>query len=168
MGVSVGPPTVGDAVGVSVGPPTVGDAVGVFVGPPVVAVGVLVAPVVPGLTDHEAAALVAAAAEAGARTVRHIMLRLPYGLGDLFEAWLERHFPERKRKVMQRVRAMRDGKLNDARFFSRQLGSGFFAEQTHQLFALAMRRAGLADALPPLSTAAFRRPGGEQLGLFGG
>jgi DNA repair photolyase len=131
-----------------------------------VPVAVLVAPVVPGLTDHEAPAIVAAAARAGARSVRHLMLRLPHGVKDLFDAWLERHYPERRAKVLSRVRAMRGGRLNDPRFFERHRGSGFFAEQTHALFALACRRAGLDDGLPPLSTAAFRRPQGPQLELF--
>jgi DNA repair photolyase len=96
----------------------------------------------------------------------HVMLRLPHGLGPLFEAWLDRHRPERKRKILRRVRAMRGGRLNDARFHSRMRGSGLFAEQTHDLFALACRRAGLPDETPSLSTAAFRRPAAPQLSLF--
>lgn len=131
-----------------------------------VPVGVLVAPVIPGLTDHEVPSIVSAAARAGARGVRHVMLRLPYGLGPLFEDWLARHAPERRQKVLSRVRAMRGGRLNDPRFFSRQTGSGLFAEQTHALFALACRKAGLPEEGPALSTAAFRRPPDPQLDLF--
>ena len=131
-------------------------------------VGVMVAPVVPGLTDHEVPAILAAAARAGARTARHLMLRLPYGNKQLFEAWLERHFPERKSKVLNRVRAMRGGKLNDTRFHERMRGSGFFAEQTHAIFALACRRAGLAEDMPEVSAAGFRRPPEPQLSLFEG
>jgi DNA repair photolyase len=129
-------------------------------------VGVLVAPVIPGLNDHEAPAIVAAAARAGASAVRHLMLKLPHGVKELFAAWLERHHPERKQKVLNRVRAMRGGRLNDPRFHLRQSGSGLFAEQTHALFALACRRAGLAEAMPALSSAAFRGGRREQLDLF--
>lgn len=129
-------------------------------------VGVMVAPVIPGLTDHEVPAIVEAAARAGARTARHLMLRLPYGNKELFEAWLERHYPERRQKVMNRVRAMRGGKLNDARFHVRMRGTGFFADQTHAVFALACRRAGLSEDMPEVSTAAFRRPPDPQLALF--
>jgi DNA repair photolyase len=128
-------------------------------------VSVMVAPVIPGLNDHEAPAIVAAAAEAGALDVKHLMLRLPHGVKELFASWLERHFPDRKEKVLRRVREMRGGRLNDPRFSHRHTGSGFFADQTHALFELACRRARLPGA-PALSAAAFRRPGGQQLALF--
>ena len=128
--------------------------------------GVLVAPVIPGLNDHEIPAIVAAAARAGAVGAGHVMLRLPYGLGPLFEAWLDRHLPERKAKVLGLVRAMRGGRLNDPRFHARQRGEGQHAAQIHALFELARRRAGLLERGPELSTAAFRRPAGPQLALF--
>jgi DNA repair photolyase len=131
-----------------------------------VPVGVLVAPVIPGLTDHEIPAIVAACARAGAREARHILLRLPHAVAPLFEDWLARHFPERRAKVMGRIRAVRDGRVNDPRFHSRMAGSGIFAEQVHALFDLACRRAGLADEPPPLSTRFFRRPKDPQLELF--
>ena len=136
-----------------------------------VPVGVLVAPVIPGLTDHELPAIVAASAAAGARFVRHIMLRLPHGLRELFADWLELHLPERKAKVLNRIRAVRGGRLNDARFHSRQRGSGPFADQVEAMLRVACRRAGLTDRSPTLSTAAFRRPPeagtAPQLSLFG-
>lgn len=129
-------------------------------------VGVMVAPIVPGLTDREIPALVTAAARAGARSVHKVVLRLPHGVADLFEAWLARHFPDRAAKVMNRIRSMRGGSRYDSRFFTRQRGEGVFADQIADLFELACRRAGV-DADPPrLSTAAFRRPGGEQLALL--
>ena len=133
-----------------------------------VPVGALVAPVIPGLTDHEIPAIVAACAAAGARSARHILLRLPHAVAPLFEDWLERHFPERRSKVMGRIRAVRDGRVNDPRFHSRMTGHGVFAEQVHALFELACRRAGLANDAPPLSTRFFRRPNGSQLTLFQG
>ena len=131
-----------------------------------VPVGVLVAPIVPGLTDSEIPALIAAAARAGASTVRSVVLRLPHGVADLFEAWLARHFPDRAAKVMSRVRSMRGGQRYDSRFFTRQRGEGVFADQIADLFELACRRAGVNADPPKLSTAAFRRPGGEQLALL--
>ncbi|UCE87490.1 MAG: PA0069 family radical SAM protein [Deltaproteobacteria bacterium] len=132
-----------------------------------VPVGVMIAPVIPGLTDHELPQIAEAAARAGARFAGTILLRLPFGLAEQFERWLARHVPERRRKVMQRVRAMRGGRLNDPRFGSRMRGSGIFAEQIQLLHRMACRRAGLATRGPELSCAAFRRPAGPQLELFG-
>ena len=129
-------------------------------------VGVMVAPVIPGLSDHELPAIVAAAAAAGARHAGHIVLRLPHGVADLFEEWLAREQPLRAKKVLSRVRALRGGRLDDPRFGSRMRGEGPFAEQIGALFELACRRAGLPREHPPLSTAAFRRPTAPQLELF--
>jgi DNA repair photolyase len=132
-----------------------------------VPVGVLVAPVIPGLTDHELPAILAAAAEAGARTAGFVPLRLPYGLAELFEQWLEMHFPQRKEKVLHRIREIRGGKLNDPSFGSRMRGEGEYAEQIRALFHVACRKAGLNEQAIELSTASFRRPSpGGQLGLF--
>jgi DNA repair photolyase len=131
-----------------------------------VPVGVLVAPVIPGLTDHEIPAILAAAANAGARYAGYILLRLPLGVGPLFEQWLTQHYPEKKDKVLGRIRDMRGGKLNDARFGSRMRGEGPFAELIKDVFTLACQKAGIAGRGPNLSTAAFRRPAGNQLLLF--
>src|SRR5205085_432014 len=81
-----------------------------------VPVGVMVAPVIPGLTDHEAPAILRAAADAGAVTAHYVVLRLPLAVKDVFAGWLARHFPERVGKVLGRVRDTRGGKLNDSRF----------------------------------------------------
>ncbi len=132
-----------------------------------VPVRVLVAPVIPGLTDHEMPAILKAAAEAGARSAGYVMLRLPHGVKELFSDWLERHFPERRSKVLGRVRELHGGRLNDPEFGSRMRGEGEIAEQIGALFAAAKRKAGIPDDIPPLSTAAFRRPlRAGQLGLF--
>jgi DNA repair photolyase len=131
-----------------------------------VPVGVMVAPVIPGLTDHELPAILAAAAKAGARGAGYVLLRLPHGLGPLFEQWLQQHYPERRDKVLSRLRYMRGGAIYDPRFGSRMTGQGALAEQVAALFALGCRRAGLDRRFPPLSTAAFRRPGGTQRLLF--
>jgi DNA repair photolyase len=84
----------------------------------------------------------------------------------LFEKWLETHFPERKEKVLNQLRAMRGGKLYDAQWGKRMCGEGIFAEQIEQMFAVARRTAGIPNEGGELSTAAFRRAGGEQLSLF--
>jgi DNA repair photolyase len=128
--------------------------------------GVLVAPVIPGLTDHELPSIIGAAAQAGASAAGNVTLRLPHGVGSLFEQWLAQHFPDRKDKVLHRVRAIRGGKLNDPRFNSRMRGEGIFAEQIQALFTLACRKAGIDGRGPTLSTAAFRVPSDSQLSLF--
>jgi DNA repair photolyase len=127
--------------------------------------GVLVAPVVPGLTDHELPSIIAAAAEAGAQFAGYVTLRLPYAVAPLFEQWLTHHFPGRKEKVLNRIRALRGGKLNDSEFGSRMRGEGIFAEQISQMFHVARRKAGLPEHGPELSADAFQRPEGPQLAL---
>ena len=129
-------------------------------------VGVLVAPTIPGLTDHEMPAILAAAAEAGARFAGYVMLRLPHGVKDLFSEWLETHFPLRKAKILGRIEEVRGGRLNDPEFGSRMTGRGIYAEQTAAIFALTVHRLGLSTHGPKLSTAAFRRPWEAQLRLF--
>lgn len=131
-----------------------------------VPVRVMMAPVIPGLTDHEIPAVVAAAAGAGARDVCYVPVRLPGAVSDLFERWLETHYPGRKAKILERIRDLRGGKLNDPRFGSRMRGRGIFAETMRGMFAVAARKAGLdRRGMPPLSVSSFRRPG-EQLSLF--
>lgn len=129
--------------------------------------GVMVAPIIPGLTDHEMPDILAAAAEAGATRAGFIMLRLPWTVAPLFEAWMERHFPERREKVLNRLRDLSDGRLYQAQFGRRQRGEGPFAEQLQQMFGIACNRLGLSRNAPPLSTVHFRRPSlGGQLSLF--
>ena len=128
--------------------------------------GVLVAPVIPGLTDHEMPKIIAAAVKAGAKFAGHVVLRLPFAVAPLFEQWLGRHFPARKEKVLNRIRAIRGGKLNDPQFGSRMRGEGIFAEQIESLFTVACRKAGIEGNRVELSTASFRRPEKDQLSLF--
>jgi DNA repair photolyase len=130
-----------------------------------VPVGVMLAPIVPGITEHEIPSILEAAAAAGAGFAGRVVLRLPHGVKELFEAWLERHFPERREKVLNRVRSLHRGRLYDSAFGHRQRGAGFFADQIEGLFEASRRRSGLAARGPELSTAAFRRPG-AQIGLF--
>jgi len=136
-----------------------------------VPVGVLVAPVVPGLTEHELPSILRAAGEAGARHAGYVVLRLPHAVKELVDEWLARHYPDRRDKVMNRVRELRNGRLYDSRWRLRQRGEGAFADQIAQLFEMGRRRAGIPEEHPPLSAAHFCRPpdaGAPQLSLFGG
>ena len=108
-----------------------------------VPVGVMAAPTILGLNDHELPRILAAAAEAGATSAGWVPLRLPHQLGTLFEDWLSRNFPDRKEKVLSQIRAVRGGRLNDPRFGSRMRGEGVFAEHLAGLFATTCRRLGL-------------------------
>jgi DNA repair photolyase len=128
-------------------------------------VGVMVAPIIPGLTDHEVPKIVEACAKAGAQFAGYTIVRLPWAIAPLFEHWLDEHFPEKKQKVLDRIRHIRGGtKLNDARWGTRIRGEGIFAEQIRAMFSVACRRAGIG-ARPNLSASAFLRPR-EQLDLF--
>jgi DNA repair photolyase len=131
-----------------------------------VIVGVLAAPMIPGLNDHELPAILKAAADAGARYAGYIILRLPYGVKELFADWLLRHYPDRHDKVLNRLRDMHGGKLNDPRFGARMRGEGELAAQIDALFAAGCRRAGLSRAFPGLSSDSFRPAGGRQGMLF--
>lgn len=131
-------------------------------------VGVMVAPVVPGLTDQEMPGILEAAAEAGARRASYILLRLPHSVKEIFSEWLEGNFPDRKGKVLNRIREMRGGRLNDPRFGSRMRGEGPYAEQLREMFRVTTRRLGLDGEDPPPSASSFRRPEETtQMELFG-
>ncbi len=127
-----------------------------------VPVGTLVAPVIPGLTDHELERLLGAAHEAGAEIAGWVLLRLPREVAPLFEEWLQAHYPERAGKVMSLVRQSRGGADYDSRFGKRMRGEGVFAELIAQRFAKACRRLGLnapeARAAWRLDSTAFRPP----------
>lgn len=123
-----------------------------------VPVGVMTAPVIPALNDHELPNLLRAAADHGARYAGYVVLRLPYAVAPLFEQWLERHYPERREKVLNQLRSMREGRLNDPRFGSRMAGQGPAADRIRQWFDVGCRRAGLNATPLELSTASFRRP----------
>lgn len=130
-------------------------------------VNVNVAPVIPGLTDHEMPNILKEAARAGAKSAFFVPVRLPYGVAPLFEQWLERHFPERKEKVLNRIRSMKGGKLNDPRFVNRMRGSGAYAEELRTMFRINCKKYGLNERVLRLSTRAFRRrPLNGQLDIF--
>ena len=123
-----------------------------------VPVGVLMGPVVPGLTDSEIPRVLEAAAAAGARTAGWTLLRLPPPVDVLFQDWLAEHYPARAQRVMNRIRDTRDGQVSDSTFGRRHRGQGEYAGQIAQLFEASARKHGLDGELPPLSSAAFRRP----------
>ncbi|MCK6406942.1 MAG: PA0069 family radical SAM protein [Rhodocyclaceae bacterium] len=138
-----------------------------------VPVTVMVAPIIPGLTDHELERILAAAREAGASAAAYSLLRLPRELHDLFERWLSWHAPEKAARVMAVLYDMRGGQSNDARFTTRMHGLGHFADLLAQRFALHQRRLGYST-LPPLDCSRFvgavgtrgRATGDSQLDLF--
>jgi len=132
-----------------------------------VPVGYLQAPMIPGLTDAEAPAIAQAAARAGATFSGYVALRLPFAVKSLFEQWLEQHYPEKKAKILNRLRAIREGKLNDPNFKSRMRGEGIFAEQMAGLFQLARKKSGIQERWPELTTKHFWRASRSQLDLFG-
>ncbi len=133
-----------------------------------VPVRVMVAPVIPVLTEPEIEAILTAAREAGASTASMIPLRLPHEVAPLFRDWLERHRPGMAAHVMNRVQAMRGGRDNDSRFGHRFRGEGVEAQLALQRFRLARRRLGYQQGLPPLDCSKFGRPAraGDQLSLF--
>jgi DNA repair photolyase len=130
--------------------------------------GVMMAPVIPGLTDHEMKDVLCAAADAGATFAAFTPVRLPLAVADLFTDWLTRHYPDRKDKVLNRIRAIRGGKLNNSNFGDRFQAQGVWGDQLASLFDVARRKAGLTGPFPKLSSAAFNRPigAGEQMNLF--
>ena len=132
-----------------------------------VTTGAMVAPVIPFINDHEIEDLVAAAAEAGARHVAYILLRLPLEVADLFEAWLEAHYPLKADRVMNAIRASRGGKAYDATWGKRMRGEGVFADLIARRFTCALRRHDLEQAkFPSLRTDIFQPPGRTQMALF--
>ncbi|OHC66730.1 MAG: DNA repair photolyase [Rhodocyclales bacterium GWA2_65_19] len=132
---------------------------------------VMVAPLIPALSDHELEAILAAAREAGASSAGYILLRLPHDVKPLFHAWLASHQPGRAGHVYSLMRQLHGGKEYDSAFGSRQRGSGPLAEIIAQRFRIAVRRLGLDAPSAPLETSDFRPPqkqdvSTQQLSLF--
>ncbi len=129
-------------------------------------VGVLVAPVIPALTDHEPERILAAAAAAGASAAGYVLLRLPLELREMFSDWLDSEVPLRAGHVRSRLRAMRGGQDYQGAFGTRMRGEGEDARLLAQRFEHACRRLGLAGRLPALDSTRFTPPGERQLDLF--
>jgi DNA repair photolyase len=128
-------------------------------------VGVMVAPIIPGLTDHEIPKILDACAKAGAQFAGYTIVRLPWAVAPLFEHWLEEHFPDRKDKVLGRIRHLRGNQLNNSQWHTRMTGEGIFAEQIASLFRVGCHHASIGER-PKLSCESFRRST-TQLRLFG-
>jgi len=131
---------------------------------------VMVAPLIPALSDHELEGILEAARDAGAASAGYILLRLPLEVKPLFRAWLDRHRPDRAEHVFSLMRQMHGGREYDSRFGSRQRGSGPLADIIARRFCLAQRRLGLDAPSPALDAAGFRPPvpaaASPQLKLF--
>ncbi|MFB6344281.1 MAG: PA0069 family radical SAM protein [bacterium] len=128
-------------------------------------VGVNAAPMIPGLTDQELPSILREASRRGATSAGYIMVRLPGPVKDLFSDWLEQHFPDRRDKVLNQIRSVRDGTLNDSTFGDRMQGSGEHADFQKQLFDTLRERHGLDDNNPTLDTSRFT-PNPDQRSLF--
>lgn len=125
--------------------------------------GVLAAPIIPALTDHELFSIIRQAKNAGATFASYIVLRLPFGLKSLFENWLTNHFPDRKEKVLNRVRELRGGKLYDSNFNHRMTGMGIYARQIAKSFRVACLKSGVGFQHPAINVNHFIRPGQMEL-----
>lgn len=121
-------------------------------------VGVMVAPLIPVLTDHELESIIKAAHEAGAQSADYILLRLPLEVADLFEEWLEQHYPLKAGHIMSRIRDSHGGKAYDPAFHQRLSGSGIYADLIAQRFRLSSKKLGMDSSLPPLRSDLFRKP----------
>lgn len=129
-------------------------------------VGVLCAPVIPALNDHELEAILAEARAAGAQSAGYVLLRLPLEVADIFQDWLAHHYPGRSTHVMSLLRQMRDGRAYDAAFGRRMRGSGPLAEVLSQRFRLLCTRLNLHRSPRELDCTRFRAPAGAQASLF--
>ena len=129
-------------------------------------VGVNIAPVIPGLNDEEIPSILKAASELGAEYAGFILLRLPYSVKDLFVNWLSNEFPQKANKIINRIKDIRGGKLNNSEFGKRFSGEGEFAETIKKLFAISSKKYGLNKRDYRLSVENFRKRANEQLEMF--
>lgn len=120
--------------------------------------GVMTAPIIPGLNDSEIPALLNAAAEAGALFAGYTVVRLPFSVKEVFAAWLDEHFPDRKDKILGRIEDTQGRTLSHADFGKRLRGEGVWADQIAALFRVSVKRAGIPQKRAELSAASFRRP----------
>ncbi|MCA9190227.1 MAG: PA0069 family radical SAM protein [Planctomycetales bacterium] len=121
-------------------------------------VGVMTAPIIPGLNDSEIPQLLKAAKEAGARTANYILLRMPLAVEPVFIEWLRRVRPNYEERVLGRIRAARGGKLNSSVLGERMVGTGLIAEQIRSMFRVFRQKYGLDSEMPPYNCDRFRTP----------
>jgi len=129
-------------------------------------VHLMVAPVIPGLNNHEIPKIVKAAAERGAVSAGYSTVRLNGSVAQVFEHWIHQHFPDRAAKVLGQIKSMHGGELSNHAFGSRMRGNGRISEAIAQLFRVSTRKYMPKQSVPPLNTSAFKRKNGEQLALF--
>ncbi len=129
-------------------------------------VNVMLAPIIPGLNEHEIMPMAERAAELGARSVHYTMVRLNGDVAVIFEDWIRKVFPDRAGKVLKKIQETHGGQLNDSRFGTRMRGEGQIAEVIRQQYLLAKRRYFADRAMPPWNLEAYRRNPGGQLALF--
>ena len=129
-------------------------------------VGVMIGPVIPGLNNHELADIIEIAASKGASSIGYSMVRLNGAVGEIFENWIRMHFPDRADKVLNQIKSMHGGNLNDSEFGRRMRGEGKMAESISRLYKLLKEKYFSDRSLPPYNLEAFRRPGDNQLSLF--
>lgn len=127
-------------------------------------VGIMNAPIIPGLNDHEIPSVLKTAADHGALTAGMTVVRLNGSIGKLFEDWLRKNFPDRFDKVWNQICSMHGGKVNDAEFGRRIRGEGNHAEAIQQLFRMSKKKYFAGRTMPPYDLTHFRR--GGNLNLF--
>jgi len=129
-------------------------------------VGVLVAPVIPGLTDEEIPSIIREVSLRGARFAGMQMVRLPFAVKDLFVDWIRREFPDRENRIVSRIKQVREGKMNSSEFKERMRGTGETAKAIHQLFYVSCEKYNLSGGEFDLATDKFRRTNGMQIEMF--
>ena len=127
--------------------------------------GVVIAPIIPGLTDHEIPAILRAARQAGASRASYSIIRLPHAVKEIFVSWLEEHVPGSAEKILERIRDLRGGALHSSRFGERMRGGGFWSDQIQTLFSRCRAREEYDDGHFEYNVSAFRRPPTPQLSL---
>jgi DNA repair photolyase len=133
-----------------------------------VPVGVMAAPIIPGLNDQEMPAILAAAKEAGAGTAGYVLLRLPFAVRPIFESWVQSEYSEKADRILALIRSTRAGRMNNHQWGTRMRGEGHYAEGIQQTFQVFRKKAGLDQPLHPLDTAKFSppQPSSGQMRLF--
>jgi DNA repair photolyase len=129
-------------------------------------VNVMVAPLIPGLNDHEVPAILEASAAAGALSAAYTIVRLNGAIGEIFEDWIHKAYPDRAAKVLNQIKACHGGTLNDSQFGRRMAGEGRWAEVIRSLFKVAMHKHFKGRSMPPYDCTAFTPRSGKQLSMF--
>jgi DNA repair photolyase len=129
-------------------------------------VHIMVAPIIPGLTDHEIPEILKTATALGALDAHYTLVRLNGSIGEVFSDWVRKAFPERAEKILNQIADCHEGKLNDSRYGKRMKGDGQTAQAIAQLFRISKNKHMAGLSLPSLDTTLFKRPGHGQLTLF--